>query len=412
MSDKPRRLSQTATELIHHPYEAPAGFEAVPPGVFKASTVIFENTAALRTREWKDKSGYTYGLHGTPTTFVLEERLATLEGGKQAILLPSGLAAIAMVGQSLLKTGDELLLPDNVYGPSREFARNELAQWGITTAFYDPMDAASLASAITPRTKLVWLEAAGSVTLEFPDLPGLLRVIRQHADVVAALDNTWGAGLAFNPFELGVPHPQAGTDTRGVDLTIHALTKYPSGGGDVLMGAIITRDEALHLRLKLTHMRLGIGVGLNDVEMVLRGLPSVALRYAAHDAAARQVAQWLAQRPEVAQVLHPAMPGSPGHEHWLATCRGAAGLVSMVFDADRFSAAQVDAFVEAMRLFRIGYSWGGPMSLVVPYKVQGMRRFGLLAGKRGSLVRLAIGLEDVGDLIADLDQAFEVLNQP
>lgn len=412
MSDQPRRLSQTATELIHHPYEAPAGFESVPPGVFKASTVIFEDTAALRTREWKDKSGYTYGLHGTPTTFVLEERLATLEGGKQAILAPSGLAAIALVGQSLLKTGDELLLPDNVYGPSREFARNELAQWGIATAFYDPMDAASLAAAITPRTKLVWLEAAGSVTLEFPDLQGLLRVIRQHADIVAALDNTWGAGLAFNPFELGVPAPQAGTDTRGVDLTIHALTKYPSGGGDVLMGAVITRDEALHLRLKLTHMRLGIGVGLNDVEMVLRGLPSVALRYAAHDAATRQVAQWLAHRSEVAQVLHPALPGSPGHEHWAATCQGAAGLVSMVFDADRFSAERVDAFVEAMRLFRIGYSWGGPMSLVVPYKVQGMRRFGFLAGRGGSLVRLAIGLEDVGDLIADLDQAFRVLNAP
>lgn len=412
MSDKLRRPSQTATELIHHPYEAPAGFASVPPGVFKASTVIFEDTAALRTREWKDKSGYTYGLHGTPTTFVLEERLATLEGGKQAILAPSGLAAIALVGQSLLKTGDELLLPDNVYGPSREFARSELAQWGITTGFYDPMDAASLASAITPRTRLVWLEAAGSVTLEFPDLAGLLRVIRQHADIVVALDNTWGAGLALNPFELGVPHPQTGTDTRGVDLTIHALTKYPSGGADVLMGAIVTRDEALHLRLKLTHMRLGIGVGLNDVELVLRGLPSVALRYAAHDAAARQVAQWLVQRPELALVLHPALPGSPGHEHWASTCQGAAGLVSMVFDADRFSAERVDAFVEAMRLFRIGYSWGGPMSLVVPYKVQGMRRFGLLAGRSGSLVRLAIGLEDVGDLIADLDQAFEVLNAP
>ncbi len=409
MPNQPPPTAKIATELIHHPYEAPAGFASVPPGVFKASTVIFEDTAALRTREWKDKSGYTYGLHGTPTTFVLEERLATLEGGKQAILAPSGLAAIALVGQSVLKTGDELLLPDNVYGPSREFARNELAQWGIATGFYDPMDVASLAAAITPRTKLVWLEAAGSVTLEFPDLPGLLRVIRQHADIVAALDNTWGAGLAFNPFDLGVPHPKTGNDTCGVDLTIHALTKYPSGGGDVLMGAIITRDEPLHLRLKLTHMRLGIGVGLNDVELVLRGLPSVALRYAAHDAAARQVAQWLAQRPEVSQVLHPALPGSPGHEHWAATSQGAAGLVSMVFDADRFSADRVDGFVEAMRLFRIGYSWGGPMSLVVPYKVQGMRRFGFLAGRSGSLVRLAIGLEDVGDLIADLDQAFQVL---
>ncbi len=314
-----RSLSEAATELIHHPYEAPGGFRSVQPGVFKASTVVFEDTAALRSREWKDKTGYTYGLHGTPTTFVLEERLATLEGGLQTLLVPSGLAAIALVGQSLLKAGDHLLLPDNVYGPSRDFARHELAQWGITTGFYDPMDPSSLAAALTPATRLVWLEAAGSVTLEFPDLPGLLAVIREHerqqaqpqgsstARVVAALDNTWGAGLAFNAFALG---PDGG---HGVDLTIHALTKYPSGGGDVLMGAVVTRDEALHLRLKLTHMRLGLGVGLNDVELLLRGLPSMALRYAAHDASTRQVATWLQTRPEIAQVLHPALPGSPGH---------------------------------------------------------------------------------------------------
>lgn len=408
-----RSLREAATELIHHPYEAPGGFRSVQPGVFKASTVVFEDTAALRSREWKDKTGYTYGLHGTPTTFVLEERLATLEGGLQTLLVPSGLAAIALVGQSLLKAGDHLLLPDNVYGPSRDFARHELAQWGITAGFYDPMDPASLAAALTPATRLVWLEAAGSVTLEFPDLPGLLAVIREHerqqaqpqdgtaARVVAALDNTWGAGLAFNPFALG---PQG-----GVDLTIHALTKYPSGGGDVLMGAVITRDEALHLRLKLTHMRLGLGVGLNDVELLLRGLPSMALRYAAHDASTRQIAAWLHTRPEIAQVLHPALPDSPGHAHWQACCTGAAGLVSMVFDGARFSPAQVDAFVDALRLFKIGYSWGGPLSLVMPYGLQGMRRFGPLAGRQGTLVRLAIGLEDTSALIADLAQAFEAL---
>jgi cystathionine beta-lyase len=403
----PRGLQQAATDLIHHPYQAPSGFQAVQPGVFKASTVVFENTAALRSREWKDKSGYTYGLHGTPTTFVLEERLATLEGGRQALLAPSGLAAIALVGQALLRSGDELLLPDNVYGPSRDLARHELGQWGITTGFYDPMDAASLAAAITPRTRLVWLEAAGSVTLEFPDLPGLLRQVRQHAGVVAALDNTWGAGLAFNAFDLGVPHPQPGTDTRGVDLTIHALTKYPSGGGDVLMGAVVTRDPALHLRLKLTHMRLGLGVGLNDAELVLRGLPSVALRYQAHDAASREVAHWLLGRPEVPCVLHPALPGSPGHAHWLANCQAAAGLVSMVFPAERHEPERVNAFVDALRVFRIGYSWGGPMSLVMPYPLQGMRRFGPLAGQQGTLVRLAIGLERTEDLIADLAQALE-----
>lgn len=409
MSDQPRRFSQIATDLIHHPYEAPAGFVSVPPGVFKASTVIFEDTAALRTREWKDKSGYTYGLHGTPTTFVLEERLATLEGGRQAILAPSGLAAIALVGQSLLKTGDELLLPDNVYGPSREFARNELAQWGITTAFYDPMDA--------PRWPRPSRRAPGSSGWKRParsrsNSPTCRACCASSASTPTSSPHwTTPGALAWpsTPSSLACRTPRlAWTPACGPHHP--RAHQVPLGGGDVLMGAVITRDEPLHLRLKLTHMRLGIGVGLNDVEMVLRGLPSVALRYAAHDAAARQVAQWLAQRPEVAQVLHPALPGSPGHAHWSAICRGAAGLVSMVFDADRFSAGQVDAFVEAMRLFRIGYSWGGPMSLVVPYKVQGMRRFGLLAGQRGSLVRLAIGLEDVGDLIADLDQAFAVLN--
>jgi len=398
---KPRSLAEAATALIHHPYEAPGGFAAVQPGVFKASTVIFENTAALHTREWKDKTGYTYGLHGTPTTFTLEERLATLEGGLQALLVPSGLAAIALVGQALLKAGDHLLLPDNVYGPSRDFARHELALWGITTGFYDPMDVASLAAAMTPATRLVWLEAAGSVTLEFSDLPGLLGVIRQHPQVVAALDNTWGAGLAFNPFELA--------EGGGVDIAMHALTKYPSGGADVLMGSLVTRDEALHLKLKLTHMRLGLGVGLNDVELVLRGLPTMALRYAAHDAATRHIAAWLQQRPEVMQVLHPALPGSPGHAHWQASCSGAAGLVTMVFDGARFTSTQVDAFVDALRLFKIGYSWGGPLSLVMPYALQGMRRCGPLAGQPGTLVRLAIGLEDTGALIGDLSQAFDAL---
>ena len=165
----PRDLS---TELIHHPYQPPAGFEAPQPAVHKASTVIFPDVAAMRARDWRDKSGYTYGLHGTPTTFTLEERIATLEGGRHCVLVPSGLAAIALVDLALLQQGDEVLLPDNVYGPSRELARHELARWGITHRLYDPMDAAALAAMIGPRTKLVWLEAPGSVTMEFPDLRG------------------------------------------------------------------------------------------------------------------------------------------------------------------------------------------------------------------------------------------------
>ena len=217
------------TELIHHPYVPPAGFAAPQVGVHKASTVIFPNVAAMRARDWKHKSGYTYGLHGTPTTFTLEERIATLEGGTQCVLCPSGLAAIALVDLALLKAGDEVLIPDNAYGPGKELARQELTRYGIAHRFYDALDGAGFAQAIGPATRLVWVEAPGSVTMEFPDLRTLLAACRARG-VTSALDNTWGAGIAFDGFE------------AGADIVMQALTKYPSGGGDVLMGSVVTRD--------------------------------------------------------------------------------------------------------------------------------------------------------------------------
>lgn len=381
-----------STELIHHPYRAPDGFVAPQGGVFKASTVVFADTAALRARDWRRRDAYTYGLHSTPTTFTLEERIATLEGGLQCLLVPSGLAAVTLVDFALLRTGDEVLLPQNVYGPSRELARHELNALGITHRLYDPMDPAALSAMITPKTKLVWLEAAGSVTMEFPDLVGLVAAARA-AGVTTALDNTWGAGLAFRPFELGI------------DVVMQALTKFPSGGGDVLMGSVTTRDLVLHERIKATHMRMGWGVAANDAELVLRSLPSMALRYHAHDGAARTLAHWLAARPEVAQVLHPALPGAPGHVHWKALCSSAAGLFSIVFQPS-FSAGQVDRFVDALRLFKIGFSWAGPISLVVPYDLSQMRQPPPYAG---ALVRFSIGLEACADLQADLAQALDVL---
>ncbi|MBX3604629.1 MAG: aminotransferase class V-fold PLP-dependent enzyme [Piscinibacter sp.] len=379
-----------ATALIHHPYRPPDGFVAPQVGVHKASTVIFPSVAALRARNWKSKAGYTYGLHGTPTSFTLEERIATLEGGLQSLLVPSGLAAIALVDMALLKTGDHVLIPDNVYGPNKELARHELAGWGITHDLYDPLDLAAFEQALRPGTKLVWLEAAGSVTMEFPDLRELIRLARAHGATVA-LDNTWGAGIAFDPFALGV------------DISTQALTKYPSGGGDVLMGSVTTRDELLHLTLKFTHMRMGWGVGANDVEAVLRSLPTLPLRYAAQDRAGRALAQWWSRQPQVVQVLHPALPGAPGHEHWRALCTQAAGLFSVVFD-ERLDPAQVDAFVDALRLFKIGYSWAGPVSLAVPYQLAAMRR---QPAWRGALVRFSLGFEAVEDLIADCEQALQ-----
>lgn len=399
-------MTQKTTELIHHPYQAPEGFAAPQLGVFKASTVIFPNVAALRSRQWKDKSSYTYGLHGTPTSYALEARMATLEGGLHCALAPSGLAALAVVDLALLKSGDEVLLPDNVYGPNKALAEGELVGWNVTHQYYDPMSVADLADRMSARTKLVWLEAPGSVTMEFPDLLAQVRLCRERG-VVCALDTTWGACTAFNPFDL---------DGHGlaVDIAAHAITKYPSGGGDVLMGSVVTRDAALYRQIQLCHMRLGINVAANDVEAVLRSLPSLALRYRHQDQVGRALARWCAEQPQFAQVLHPALPGAPGHEFWQQVCgaadaRGegaAAGIFSVVVAA-RYTPAQVDAFCDALRLFKLGYSWGGPESLVVPYDLAGMRHGWPAHLERGTVVRLVAGLEAEADLQADLAQALE-----
>ncbi len=396
-------MADKSTALIHHAYQPPAGFAAPQPGVFKASTVFFPNVAAMRSFEWKDKSAYTYGLHGTPTTYILEERLSALEGGKQCLLVPSGLAAIATVSLALLKSGDEVLMPHNVYGPGKALVEGELMHWGIGHQFYDPMQPQDLAAKINPKTRLIWLEAAGSVTLEFPNLCEQVRLCRA-AGVLCALDNTWGAGVAFSPFDLqpGISPPLA------VDISIHALTKYPSGGGDVLMGSIVTVDERLHRQLKLCHMRLGLGVGANDAEAILRSLPSLMLRYRSHDETTRLLAQWCLTRPEFAQVLHPALPESPGHAHWRCLCQnglgGAAGLLSIIFQPS-YTVAQVDAFCDALQVFKIGYSWGGPISLAMPYDLIAMRPSWPDHLKPGTLVRFAVGLEAVTDLQADLARA-------
>ncbi len=389
------------TQLIHHPYQPPEGYSAPQPGVFKASTIFFPNTKVMRERYF-DELGhqYTYGTKGTPTTFLLEERLCTLEGGTYCSLVPSGLAAITLVNFSVLKSGDEVLLPSNVYGPSKVLAGGELSHFGISFASYDAMNPQDLADKISPKTKLVWLEAPGSITMEFPDLPALLKICKSKG-ILTALDNTWGAGLAFNPFEI--------EPNLGADISVHALTKYPSGGGDVLMGSVITRDADLFKLIKLCHMRMGYHVGVDDIQAVLRSLPSMALRYKAHDVAARQLATWLSTRAEVTQVLHPAIESSPGHVHWQAVCKNdhAAGLFSIMLDP-KYSKEQIDAFCDAFKLFKLGFSWGGPVSLAVAYDVKALRGGQLPADlKNGHLVRFSIGLEAVEDLRADLVQAMQ-----
>lgn len=379
------------TRQIHHPYRPPEGFAGTMPAIHKAATVLFPDAASLRGRSWKSREGYAYGLHGTPTTYTLEERMATLEGGRHCVLAPSGLAAITLVHMAFLSQGEQVLLPSNVYGPSREQSSQLLSRWGISHALYDPMNPASLQGLLNDRTRLVWIEAPGSVTMEFPDIRALVAAARRSRAIVA-LDNTWGAGLAFAPFDMGI------------DLSMHAMTKYPSGGGDVLMGSVVTRDEAMHEPLHRAHALLGMGVAANDCELVLRSLPSIGVRYEAQDRSARTLAAWLASHPRVRRVFHPALPDSPGHEHWRSHCQSAAGLFAFQLD-ESFDRVAVDRFVDALRLFGRGVSWGGPMSLVVPYDLAALR--GAASGLTGQIIRLSIGLEASADLQADLAQAIE-----
>ncbi|CAN5165788.1 cystathionine beta-lyase [soil metagenome] len=397
MTTAPR---DTTTRIVHPEVRELGDFRTLTTPIHHASTVVFPSVADMRSRIWERDDIFTYGLQGTPTTRVLEQQLAMIEGAEHCLLAPSGLSAITIVDLALLKSGEQVLMPENVYHPSREFATRVLGGFGVQAAFYDPLDPSDLESRIGPSTRLVWLESPGSVTMEVPDLVAMLAIVARinagrspESHITTAIDNTWSAGLGLNPFEFGI------------DISMQALTKYQSGGSDVLMGALLTRDRALHTTLKFTHMRLGLGVGPDDAYLVLRGLKSMAARFALHDASARQRADWCADQPEVAAVLHPALPSCPGHAFWKRDFSSAGGLFSIVLDA-RFSEAQVEAFVESLALFPLGYSWGGASSLSMVYAAG---RTSTLGAAAGMLVRLNVGLEAVADLQADLEQAFSRL---
>jgi cysteine-S-conjugate beta-lyase len=373
------------------------GFDSFSTPTYRGSTVVFRNLAELRAYGDRSKTYWRYGLHATPTSEALCQQLAQIEGGRHTLLFPSGLGAISLVYFGLLRTGDDVLVPENVYGPNRDHGDWMAREFGITVRPYHPSVGAGIASMIQPNTRLIRMESPGSVTMEVPDTEAIVAAAKARG-VLTAIDNTWSAGVYYRPFE------------KGIDISVQALTKYQSGGSDVLMGAVITRDDHLHDRLKRTRMLMGWGVSADDCYLVLRGLASMPVRLAAHDRAAREVAEWLTKRPEVARVLHPALPDCPGHAEWLRDFSGASGLFSIILHS-RYTREQVDAFVEALKLFAIGWSWGGAHSLAVPYHVDTMRPAGTWppAGweNAGELVRLYIGLEDTRDLIADLKQALE-----
>jgi cystathionine beta-lyase len=389
-SSNPSDTRSLQTRIVHPEDQLKPGFDSFSVPVTRASTVVFPDLATMRALEWTDDSQWRYGLHATPTSLALAQRLAVIEGGKHALLQPSGLSAISNVYFAFVKAGDHVLIPDNAYSPNREHADWLAADFGLEVTYYDPMIGAQIDALIKPNTKLIWLEAPGSVTMEVQDVPAIAAVARAR-HVLTAIDNTYSAGLAFKPFD------------HGVDISVQALTKYQSGGSDLLMGATITADKAVHLELKRARMRQGLGVSSDDCSLVLRSLPSMKIRFEAHDRSALSLARWLKTRPEIAAVLHPALPDCPGHQFFERDFTGAGGLFSVVFD-ERYSATQIDTFVEALDNFAIGWSWGGANSLAMPYRMKSMRT-AVKWPHAGVLVRFYIGLEDEADLRADLEQA-------
>lgn len=388
------------TALIHAPRKAGQYIETIQPPLFRASTIIFRNTDALFNRHWTDDYDYSYGTHGTPTTFTLGDNIAQIEGGKYHLLTPSGLSAINLVNSCFLYQGDEVWVPDNIYGPNMEHLNYLESHYGIQVRVYNPIDAATFQP--TEKAKLLWLEAAGSITFEFPDLIGLVKKARAH-NLLTALDNTWGAGLAFNAFDFSDEH-------LSVDITVHALTKYPSGGGDILMGSVITQDKALHHKLFRTHAVQGIAISGDDAAQIQRSLPSMQLRYEQQSRNAVSVLKWLQTQNAFIQVLHPSLPDAPGHAHWKEICTDghSAGLVSVIFRPE-YDLAAVRKFCDSLNLFKLGFSWGGPVSLVMLYKLREMRTLENTHLQQGLLVRFCIGLEHPEDLIQDIQNALKQL---
>ena len=362
----------------------------VNPPVWRASTILFDSCADLAARSARNRDGELYyGRRGTPTQWALADALTGLEPGAAGTMLyPSGVAAVAGALLSVLTPGDELLLVDSCYEPTRAFARNMLAPMGITTRFFDPLAGAAIADLFTDRTRAVFMESPGSLTFEVQDVPAICAAARQHG-IATLLDNTWATPLLF---------PAIG---HGVDLTILACTKYIVGHSDVMLGSVTAAPDRWK-RLRTVAQSLGQHVGPDDAWLALRGLRTLGVRLRQHQEGAIHVAQWLARHPRVARVIHPALPGCPGHDLWRRDFHGASGLFAVVLkDADAAGRARM---IDGLRHFGIGFSWGGYESLALPVDPAPLRSATRWQAE-GLAVRLHIGLEDPADLIADLDHA-------
>jgi cystathionine beta-lyase len=379
------------TRLIHSDAQIPQGFHSLVTPVYRASTVLFPR-AAVASDQWNQHEvGYTYGLYGTPTTLELAARVCELENGFRTIITPGGQSAISLIHLALLKAGDHVLLPESIYGPNRMFSNQVLRRFGVEVSYYPPGAGAGISAEFKGNTRLVWCESPGSITMEVQDVPAIVAAAHQHGALVVT-DNTWAAGIYFDAF------------AHGVDVTMQALTKYVGGHSDLLLGSVTVRSPEIFELLGETHQGLGFAASPDDCSLALRGMKTMAVRLKAVEQSALEVAQWLSGRPEVELVLHPALPTCPGHEFWKRDFTGSSGLFSIVLRRG-YSREQVQAFVDALRLFQIGYSWGGVTSLVMAYDLHSPKR--PLYEHR--IVRLYTGLESIQALKNDLEQALEQL---
>jgi cystathionine beta-lyase len=379
-----------ATRLVTGGRDPAAQHGFVNTPVYHASTVLYPTAQDFRAR----RARYRYGRHGTPTTEALETALRELEGPQCAgvALAPSGLAAISLALLSVLKTGDHALVTDSIYLPTRKFCDGLLKRYGITTTYYDPLIGAGIDGLIQPNTRAVFVEAPGSLSFEMQDVPAIAAAAHARGAVVL-MDNTWATPLYFRAFE------------KGVDLSIQAGTKYIGGHSDIMFGTV-SANSANWKRLSDTQHELGLCVGPDDAYLAQRGLRTMGVRLAHQHQAGLKVARWLERRPEVLRVLHPALESDPGHAIWRRDFLGASSLFSFVFKP--VPEAAVDAFLDQLKLFGMGASWGGYESLATPFDCASFRTATQWA-PGGPAVRLHIGLEDVDDLTGDLERGFAAM---
>jgi cystathionine beta-lyase len=380
------------TKLIHTDAKIPQGYESLTTPVYRGSTTVFPSAGAVRDTWDQNRVGYTYGLYGTPTALELAARICELESGAHTILTPGGQAAISLINFALLQAGDHMLVPASVYFPSRQLAVRLLGRFGVTSTFYEPGIGAGISALLQDNTRLVWCESPGSITMEVQDLPAI--VAEAHArKVLVVLDNTWSAGILLDAFQ------------NGVDVTMQAVTKYIGGHSDLLLGSVTVRDAALYHKLGAAQQNIGCAVSPDDCSLALRGLQTLAVRLGYIETSALSIAKWLAGRPEIERVLHPALESCPGHAFWKRDFLGSSGVFSIVFKPGP-SQEQVHGFVDALKLFKVGYSWAGVTSLALAYDL------GRIPGRPPydhRIVRLNIGLESSEDLVEDLEQALQTL---